>query len=155
MKRANKGSLAAKWKKGSSKRTAKSIEPKLPKKKADGGHKGASLVLIKKTPVTFQLSRLENPKDFQDMSFVIKAIDEAHPNPIRTVLHVEQTRTGSRLVACDGARLHAAEISKKIKSGDYKPHATKNIITLGEPEKDIKYLSWVNNIPENTEKRGW
>jgi hypothetical protein len=50
--------------------------------------------------------------------------------------------------------LHAAEISKKIKSGNYIPHATKDAITLSEPEREIEYPEWVKNIPERAEKRG-
>ena len=65
-------------------------------------------------PVTFQLSRTENPEDFERMSFVVKARAKASDRPFKTVLHVEQTRTGSRLVATDGLRLHVAEISKKM-----------------------------------------
>jgi hypothetical protein len=154
MKRAKTGSLTAKWEKVSSKRRAKAIEPKLPKKQDGNEPNGLSLALVKKTPVTFRLSSAENPKDFELMSFVIKACDKNGAEPFMTVLHVKQTRRGSRLVACDGIRLHVAEISKKIKSGDYKPHATKEAITLGEPEKDINYPDLVKNIPERAQKRG-
>jgi len=155
MERAKPGSLTAKWKEAS-KKTAKAIEPKLPKKQKQGEGKqnGPSLTLIKKTPVTFQLSRSKNRKDFELMSFVSKACDDASTNPVKAVIHVEQSRTGSRLVACDGIRLHVAEISKKIKGGDYKAHVTKDTITLGEPEKGIKYFPWLKAIPENAEKRG-
>ena len=156
MKRTNKDSLAAKWEKASSKKNAKAVKPKLPRKKKQDEDElnGPSLVLIKKTPVTFKLSRSENPKDFEWMSFVNRACDKANPNPLRAVIHVEQTRTGSRIVACDGIRLHAAEISKKIKNGEYKAHVTKDAIMLGEPEKDIEYPEWEKNIPEKAEKRG-
>jgi hypothetical protein len=154
MKRKKPNSPMPKKVKVSSKGKDRSIEPVLPKKQSEHKSKGTSLVLIKKTQVTFKLSRLENHRDFELMSFVVKACDKANDYPVRTVLHVEQTRTGSRLVACDGARLHAAEISKKIKSGNYKPHVSKDTITLGEPEKDIEYPEWIKNIPENAEKQG-
>ena len=154
MKRTKTGSLTAKWEKVSSKKTVKAIEPKLPKKQDESGSNGLSLALTRKTPVTFRLSGAENPKDFELMAFVIRACDKNAAEPFKTVLHVKQTRRGSRLVACDGIRLHVAEISKKIKSGDYKPHVTKDAITLGEPEKDIEYPEWVKNIPEDAEKRG-
>jgi hypothetical protein len=116
--------------------------------------KGVALTLIKKEPVTFFLSRKEDLKDFELMSFVIRACDKTSDKTFRTVLHVEQSRSGSRLVACDGIRLHVAEISKRIKSGDYKPHVTKDIISLGEPIEDIKYPVWSKVIPEKPEKRG-
>ena len=137
MERAKPGSLAAKWKEAS-KKTAKAVKPKLPKKKKQDVDElsGPSLVFFKeKDPVTFQLSRSKNRKDFELMSFVNSACDKAGDDPVKAVIHVEQTKTGSMLVACDGIRLHAAEISKKIKSGDYRPHVTKDTISLGEPEK--------------------
>jgi hypothetical protein len=115
---------------------------------------GAALTLVKKAPVTFKLSRLENPKDFELMGFVCRAISKTAEIPFKTVLHVEQTRTGSRLVACDGLRMHVAEISKKVKSGNYKVHATKDAIMLGEPVTGITFPTWSKGIPENTVKRG-
>jgi len=152
-------------KKAPSKRTAKPIEPKLPKRSAKSNKpklpkqdedelNGSSLSLVKKTPVTFRLSSSENPKDYEYMAFVSKACDKTSDNPKKAVIHVEQTKTGSKVVACDGIRLHAAEISKRIKSGNYKPHVTKDAITFGEPEKNIAYPEWVKNIPEKVEKRG-
>jgi hypothetical protein len=114
---------------------------------------GPSLTLIKKQPVTFQLSRIKNPKDFELMGFVIRAVLKTADVPFKTVLHVERSRAGSRLVACDGQRLHFAEIPAKIKSGNYKPHVAKDTITLGEPVEGISFPSWAKAIPENAEKR--
>jgi len=114
----------------------------------------STLTLIKKQPVTFQLSRLKNPKDFELMYFVIKAILKTAGVPFKTVLHVERSRTGSRLVACDGLRLHFAEISMKIKSGNYKPHVTKDTIILSDRIEGINFPAWAKAIPENAEKRG-
>ena len=116
--------------------------------------KEPSLVIIRKEPVTFQLSRLENPEDFERMSFVIKACTKTGDAPFKTVLHVERTRKGSRLVASDGLRLHVAEISQRIKSGDYKPHSMKDVITLGNPVEGIKFPSWSKAIPEKTKQKG-
>jgi hypothetical protein len=131
------------------------IEPVLPPKKQDEPESNSPpIALIKKTPVTFQLSCLENPKDFELLSFVIKACDKKATEPFKTVLHVEQTKKGSRIVACDGIRLHAAEISKKIKSGDYRPHVTKDTITLGKPVEKINYPPWIDTISEYAEKQG-
>jgi len=155
MRRTKTKSLASSGKKKASSRgKVKEIETKLPKKKGRGESRGSSLVFFKESPVTFRLSRLENPDDFELMNFVVKACDKADSNPLKTVLHVEQARTGSRIVACDGIRLYAAEISKKIKSGDYKPHVTKDTITLGESEKGIDYPELVKAIPEKVERRG-
>jgi hypothetical protein len=154
MKRGKPKSLADKWKGAFSKGKAKVQEAEKPGKQCEPENKGPSLALVRKAPVTFQLSRLENPKDFELMGFVIKACLKTADNPYMAVLHVEQTRTGSRLVACDGKRLHAAEISKKIKSGNYKPHATKDAIALGEPIEGVKFPDWEKAIPEKPVKRG-
>jgi hypothetical protein len=148
MKRGKPSTFIANWKQ------AYPREEKPAKAESHQNRNSASLALIKKSPVTFQLSRLENPKDFELMGFVIKACAKTADYPFKTILHVEQSRTGSRLVACDGLRLHVAEISKKIKSGNYKPHVTKDIISLGKPVKDIKFPQWSKSIPINAVKRG-
>ena len=149
MKRRKNESLIAKWKQAlTSDETKTAAQVAVPKPESP------SLALVKKVPVTFQLTRLEDPKDFELMSFVIKACNKTGERPFMKVLHVEPTRTGSRLVACDGRRLHFAEISKKIKSGDYKPMATKDSISLGEAEQDSLYPVWSRYVPENTEKKG-
>lgn len=43
---------------------------------------------------------------------------------------------------------------KKIKSGDYKPHATKDAIILGEPVAGIKFPAWSKAVPEKSQKLG-
>jgi hypothetical protein len=154
MKRETPKSLVDRWKGAFSKEKANVQEAEKPSKQGEPQNKGPSLSLIKKAPVTFQLSRQENPKDFELMCFVIRACAKTANNPYTAVLHVEQTRTGSRLVATDGLRLHVAEISKKIKSGDYKPHIAKDAISLGKPLEGVKFPAWAKAIPENTEKRG-
>ena len=88
------------------------------------------------------------------MSFVVKACSKNGDESYKKVLHVEQSRKGSRLVASDGFRLHVAEITQKIKSGDYKPYATKDIITLGEPVPDVKFPAWSKAIPQDTKRLG-
>jgi hypothetical protein len=87
------------------------------------------------------------------MVFVLKSRSKDENRPYLTVLHVEQTKTGSRLIACDGLRLHVAEIDWNIKSGDYKPVLTKDRISLGDPVEGIVFPNWTKVIPENTEKR--
>ena len=116
--------------------------------------KGPSLVLIRKQPVTFRLSRLDNPEDFQLMSFVIKACGKGSGNSFKTVLHVERTKNGSRLVATDNYRLHVAEISQRIKSGNYKPLVNKDEIILGESLEEIKFPVWEKVVPKNTVRSG-
>ena len=154
MKREKTSGLIARWKGAFSHGKAQAIEvKKIPNQ--DGMQSNCtSLALIKKQPVTFQLSRLENPKDFELMGFVIKAMLKTADVPYKTVLHVERSRTGSRLVASDGLRLHFAEISAKIKSGNYRPHVAKDTIALGEPLEGISFPIWAKEIPEKAEKRG-
>jgi hypothetical protein len=156
MKRESPESLVSRWKQGLYKKPGDAGAPAkdLPGEKEGLETAGASLALIRKEPVTFRLSRLENPEDFERMRFVVKACARTADVPFKTVLHVEQTRTGSRLVACDGLRLHVAEISKKIKSGDYKPHVTKDCVSLGMPLEGVRFPAWAKAIPEKTEKRG-
>jgi hypothetical protein len=153
MKRKTTNSLVAKWKQVFSKEEKKPVTAVAPQQ-SEPKPKGASLALLKKVPVIFRLSRLENPTDFELMSFVIRACAKTARVAFLTVLHVEQTRTGSRLIATDGHRLHIAEISKKIKSGNYKPHVLKDVITLSDPVEGIKYPAWAKAIPETTVKRG-
>ena len=154
MKREKPSNVIAKWKDAFSAGKEKAVEVQDLSKQEKPHSEVPVLALVRKNPVTFQLSRLENQKDFELMSFVVRACSKTGDKPFKTVLHVEPSRTGSRLVACDGLRLHVAEISKKIKSGDYKPHATKDVIALGDPVAGVKFPSWPKAIPENTVKRG-
>jgi hypothetical protein len=152
MKRTSPESLVSRWKRGFPQKPG---EPDAPTKDSPGPEAaGTSLALIRKEPVTFRLSRLESPEDFERMQFVARACARTADVPFKTVLHIEQTRTGSRLVACDGLRLHVAEISKKIKSGNYKPYVTKDCVSLGAPLEGVRFPAWAKAIPEKTEKRG-
>lgn len=113
-----------------------------------------ALVFIKKEPITFQVRRLENPSDFERMAFVTKACSNDPKHKPLMVLHVEQIRDGSWLIATDGKRLHAALIPAKIRSGDYKPMITKDAISLGEPVTGIMFPNWRRVIPGTTVQRG-
>ena len=152
MKRKKTSGLIAKWKDGFPNGKANAIEvEKLPNQNEQQSN-GPSLTLIRRQPVTFRLSRLENPEDFERMSFVIKACGKGKGRLYKTVLHVERTKTGSRLVAIDGYRLHVAEISKRIKCGNYKPLVAKDEIILGEPLEGINFPAWEKAVPKNVEK---
>jgi hypothetical protein len=117
-------------------------------------NEGPVLTLIQKSPIAFQLKRKDNPADFDRMAFVIRACSKDTDKPYINILHVEQTRTGSRLVATDGRRLHVSEIPKKIKSGNYKPVMTKEAISLVDADKDIRFPAWPKVVPEKTTRRG-
>jgi hypothetical protein len=101
---------------------------------------------IKLTPST--------KEEFETVAFVLKARQkENKEKPYKTVIHVEPIKTGSRLVATDGKRLHVAEIKAKIRSGEYKPTVTKESISFGEPVKGISYPEWNTVLPEKSRKR--
>jgi hypothetical protein len=121
--------------------------------KKDGANT-KSLVFFKNKPAGITIHRLETPDDFDRARFVLKACSRDSAYEIFRVLHVEQTRTGSRLVASDGRRMHVAEISRNIKSGNYKPVVTKDVIQLGEPVEGVRFPDWSKAVPEKTRKRG-
>jgi hypothetical protein len=113
-----------------------------------------SLVFFKSSPVTFQINRKDRADDFDRMAFVIKAVSKDADKKYYTVLHVEPTPAGSRLVATDGQRLHVAETSLQIKGGDYRPLVTRDCIRLGKSVKGIVFPNWRAVVPENTGRRG-
>jgi hypothetical protein len=105
------------------------------------------------TPIVF--SPQKNREEYEQVRFVLKACGKTTDDKTRfkTVLHVEQTHDGSRLVATDGQRLHIAVIETRIKNGEYMPVITKETITLGEPVKSIPFPNWTRVMPDKTKKR--
>jgi hypothetical protein len=97
---------------------------------------------------------IQNKDEFERVLFVLKATNKQSAREFTTVLHVEQTKTGSRLVATDGLRLHVAEIGTKIKSGNYKPVVSKDAIRLGTPVGDVQFPAWTRVIPAHAAKKG-
>jgi len=83
-----------------------------------------------------------------------RASDKEVKSEFTKVLHVEQTRTGSRIVATDGKRMHVSEISAKIKSGNYKPEVTKDSVVFGKTLDAVSFPSWERVVPSGTRKRG-
>ena len=118
------------------------------------GQKLNSPVFFKNYAGGFRLSRVEDPDDFAQMSFVLKARAKSGGRSFRTVLHVERTRNGSRLVATDGQRLHVAEITKRIAGGDYMATVSRDFIALGEPLDGIGFPEWEKAVPRNAAKSG-
>jgi hypothetical protein len=114
-----------------------------------------SLVFFKPKPPGFQIHRKEHPDDFDRLVFVLKArLNKGASHPFTSVLHVERTGTGSRLVASDGKRMHAAVIGIKIKSGNYRPSVTKDTVSFGEPAEGVAFPAWHKAIPAHAQKRG-
>jgi len=108
--------------------------------------------LIQRQPVTFQIRRGES--DFEKVAFVCSIVRKDDQHVFKSVVHVAQTRSGSRLVATDGRRLHVAFIPHKIKSGNYVPHVLKDSVSFGEPESDIQFPNWERVVPSATRKKG-
>jgi hypothetical protein len=89
-----------------------------------------------------EIVRLDNPKDFERVRFVLKAVLKDPARPFAAVVHVEKTAEGSRLAATDGKRLHAAEIRVAVKSGDYIPVLTRGAVSFGKPLPGIQFPDW-------------
>jgi hypothetical protein len=101
-----------------------------------------------------EIKRQDNQEEYDSIVFVCKArLKENKKKPYTTVIHVEQTIMGSRLVATDGKRLHVAEIKTRIKNGNYRPVITKDSISFGKPVTGLFYPNWNSVIPENPRKR--
>jgi hypothetical protein len=161
-------SIIEDWKKVFLPETPKAVKPeekpaaripvkrvrKVQVKKDEAQPEGKSLVFIRTRPAGQQFYHKKNPKEFERIVFVLKACSKDQKRNYLTVLHVEQTKTGSRLIASDGRRLHYAEIEAKVKTGDYKPVVAKDCVSLGEPVMGIMFPNWIKAIPEQTRKCG-
>jgi hypothetical protein len=107
-----------------------------------------------KTPASYQIERNANPVDFERASFVVKALSKESYRPFLCVVHVEEGKTGCRIVASDGHRLHTAELTLNIKSGDYKPLVSKDVIVLAPPDETVNFPDWQRVVPDDSKKRG-
>ena len=127
--------------------TEKTVAGKSAAKKqtAKTAKKDAQSVRIERNP--------SNQDDFDKLVFVNKACSNDDKRPFTTVVHAERTRTGCRLVATDGRRLHVAETNLKIASGNYKLSATKDAVSLGTPVPDILFPNWARVIPDGAKKK--
>jgi len=92
--------------------------------------------------------------DYRASLFVLKAISDDETRPYLCVLHVEATRSGSRLVCTDGRRLHVAEIESKIPSGDYTAEATKQAVYLQESKAGLIFPNWRKVVPAKAQEKG-
>jgi len=106
------------------------------------------------TAYTEIFSPVRNKKEFEKILFVLKACDKHGTAPFTKALHVEQTKTGSRLIASDGKRMHVASIKTRIKPGDYNPVITKDAIRLGKPVHDVHFPNWERVVPKDTQPCG-
>ena len=110
----------------------------------------------------YTITRQQNYKDYERIMFCLKAlgndsgyhcnIDVAARNNAY-YLHVENGRTGSRLIATDGKRLHFANLSIKIPAGNYQPVIKDYSIYFGT-SKDIAFPAWKNVVPKDADYKG-
>ena len=91
--------------------------------------------------------------DFDKARFVIRARSDDETRPFLCVLHVERAKTGTRLVATDGRRLHVAQIKQRIDPGEYEVVETKQSIILRGPLPDLQFPNWKRVVPEASEER--
>ena len=96
-----------------------------------------------------------NKVEYEKVLFVLRACERNSGKPFTNALHVESLKSGSRLVATDGKRLHAAMVRTKIEPGDYKPIVSGNMIRLGMPVTDINFPDWKRVVPKETVRRGY
>lgn len=92
--------------------------------------------------------------DFENTKFVLKAMSEDRTRPAMCAVHVERTRSGSRLVCTDGRRLHVAEVTIRIAEGNYEPILTKSAVILKGPISDPDFPNWRKIIPVKTIEKG-
>lgn len=105
--------------------------------------------MIEKTIIT----RTQNYKDYERLMFCIKALGKDEDPLFTHYLHVENGRTGSRIVATDGKRLHVAKLSSRIPAGNYQPKV-KDYAICFEKSEEIAFPSWKNVIPEDADYKG-
>jgi hypothetical protein len=140
----------ADWKRFVTGETPKPESESVTPSKPDGKETAASLAMIKRYPVLFQIRREDNPKDYERIAFACRVCLKTASERFKTVVHAERTRTGTRLVASDGFRLHVAHISKRIASGNYRPVIGKDCISFGKPEDAGSYPNWLKVVPAIT-----
>ena len=98
-------------------------------------------------------TRNQNYKDFEKLLFCMKAMGGKQNVLFTRYMHIENTRTGSRIVCTDGKRLHAANINARIPAGNYQPEIKDNSIVFQNPS-DIVFPSWKCIVPENVKLKG-
>jgi len=104
--------------------------------------------------VLYSFTPSRNKEEFEKILFVIRACDAANSTLFTNVLHVENTKDGSRLVATDGKRMHVTDIVTRLKPGNYKPSVTHKGITLGKSGFNGDYPNWERVVPVNVTRRG-
>ncbi len=101
----------------------------------------------------YTITRQQNYRDYERIMFCIKALGKDSDPHFTHFLHVENSRTGSRVIATDGKRLHVSNLSVRIPAGNYQPVVKEYSISFGSP-KDIGFPVWKNVVPEDADYKG-
>ena len=109
---------------------------------------------MKRKTFSYIFNERRNLKEYEKIKFILRACGKNTNTVFSNVLHIEQTKNGSRLIATDGKRMHVTEIGTKIKPGNYKPVIHNGTIKLGEPVSYINFPNWQNVVPTNVVRRG-
>ena len=99
------------------------------------------------------ITQSKNPGDYGKILFCMKAMGGKQDAPFTKFMHIENTRTGSRIVCTDGKRLHAANLKTRIPAGNYQPEVKDNCVHFTNPS-DIFFPAWKNVLPENAKPKG-
>lgn len=99
------------------------------------------------------ISRQEDYRNYERVMFCMRAMGGAGDPLFTRYMHVENARTGSRIVCTDGKRLHVASISVRIPAGNYRPEARDGYVRFGKPE-DVVFPAWRNVVPEDAAFKG-
>lgn len=99
------------------------------------------------------ITQSKNPVDYGKILFCMKAMGDKNGAPFTRFMHIENARTGSRIVCTDGKRLHAANIRCRIPAGNYQPEVKENCVHFKNPS-DIFFPAWKNVLPEDAKPKG-
>lgn len=99
------------------------------------------------------ITQAKNPNDFGKILFCMKAMGGKQNVLFTRYMHIENTRTGSRIVCTDGKRLHVANVNMRIPAGNYQPEIKDDIIRFNNPS-DVVFPSWKNVVPEDIKFKG-
>lgn len=101
----------------------------------------------------YSITRQENYKDYERIMFCIKALGKESDPDFTHYVHVENERSGSRVIATDGKRFHVSNLSIRIPAGNYQPVVKDYSINFGS-SKEVSFPAWKNVVPEDAQYKG-
>lgn len=99
------------------------------------------------------ITQTKNPEDYGKILFCMKAMGGKQSVLFTRYMHIENTRTGSRIICTDGKRLHAANVKIRIPAGNYQPEVRNNCVCF-KNSSDIIFPAWKNVVPDETKLKG-